>query len=167
MPPVDEEGATCRENAEHKALVWSERAGMVAVATDGGLVIPALGGRWEAVRTGRSAGRNATDRDRLDSLLDLMRPFSGRQRAAFWTEALALAEGGRILGSWETESPKGLLAEAYDPDRISPGFWAFSLWYLPEMGKVHVDLTPEELDTVDDHWGRLRESVRAFLEVWR
>ena len=161
--PVPEEGNSHRENAEHKARVWSERAGMMAVASDGGLVIPALGEGWKALHTGRFAGAGASDVERLDRLLELMRPYTGDQRAACWTEALALAEGGRLPQSWCVRSQPGLLATEYDPTGIKPGFWAFSLWYLPHLGKSYSRLSEQEMEGLEDHWGRLRGLARGFF----
>ncbi len=158
-----EEGGDHRAIAERKALAWSKAAGIAAIASDGGLVIPALGERWDALRTGRFAGPGAGDRARLDRLLELMRPLAGGQREAYWTEAAAVAEAGRVLASWQAESARGLIAPSYDPARIIPGFWAFSVWLLPQRGRTYAELSPAERDRLDDHWARLRERVRAFF----
>ena len=155
---------THQENAERKARMWSRMSrGMMTIATDGGLVIPALGERWESLYTGRFAGKGATDRDRLDRLLELMRPHTREERAAYWLEALAVADKGRVLRSWSVESRPGLLATEYDPAAVKPGFWAFSLWYLPEFGKLYAQLSEDELERLDDHWGQLRGPVREFF----
>ena len=164
MPAVVEEGTTHQENAERKARMWSRwSGGMMTIATDGGLAIPALGERWEALRTGRFAGEGATDLERLDALLEMMRPHAGEERAAYWLEAMAVAEKGRILQSWSVQSQPGLLATEYDSAAIKPGFWAFSLWYLPELGKSYNQLSGQELERLDDHWGRLRGLVRELI----
>src|SRR5690348_17119706 len=54
---VEETGASFAENAAAKARAWSRAAGGVAaLATDGGLRIPALGAAWDMLRTRRNAG---------------------------------------------------------------------------------------------------------------
>ena len=65
LPPgqaatVPEDGASFAGNARQKAEAWSSAAGgMLALASDGGLEVPALGERWQALRTRRNAGEGA------------------------------------------------------------------------------------------------------------
>src|SRR5215213_1438041 len=63
-PAPEENGQTFQENAELKAKFWSNKLGAIAAASDGGLLIPALGRRWDALRTARAAGPGATDLER-------------------------------------------------------------------------------------------------------
>ena len=65
-PAIPEDGHDHRAIAEAKAAAWSRAAGMAALSSDGGLVIPALGDKWNALRTGRFAGESAGDRQRFD-----------------------------------------------------------------------------------------------------
>jgi hypothetical protein len=44
-----------------------------------------------------------------------------------------------------------------------PGFWVFSVWYFPQLGKTYNQLSPEELASLDDHWTQLRELVQHFF----
>ncbi len=165
IPQTPEDGDTHRANAERKAIESSRALRVAAIASDGGLVIPILGDRWRALLTGRFAGPWATDQDRIDSLLRLMEPYVGQQRLAHWTEAVAIADRGLLLGSWEADSPPGLLDRRYDA--VVPGFWAFSIWRVPQFGKLYADLTPEEIEGLDDHWSRLREQVQAYFAEHR
>ena len=160
---VSEEGKTHRENAEAKALAWSKQHKMPAIASDGGLVIPALGDRWEPLLTARFAGPAASDRDRLERLLELMRPYKGQERAAYWREAISIAARGRIEASWDAESHAGLLDDTYNVAELRPGFWAFTVWRIPALGKTYNQLSPEEIERLEDHWGRLRHQVRAWF----
>lgn len=165
MPAVQEGTGSHADNARMKAEVWSRHTGLVTVATDGGLVIPALGTTWNTVLTGRFAGLAATDRDKLDRLIQIMYPHSGTDRAAYWVEALTIAKDGQVVNSWQVESPRGLLADSYDPDSIIPGFWAFSLWYLPKFGKTRDKLTLNESIGLDDHWKRLERVLLSWFET--
>ncbi len=160
---VPEVGTTHLKNAEDKARAWSGHFEMPAIASDGGLVIPALGERWDALLTARFAGVAATDRDRADRLLEVMRPYRGEQRAAYWREAVAIASGGNVLVSWSVESRPGVLTEGYDATAFKPGFWAFNLWSIPEAGKTYNQMTPEEVETLEDHWGLLRNLVQHWF----
>ena len=136
---------------------------MLSISTDGGLVLPALGDRWESRYTHRFAGPAADDEERVQRLLQLMQPFRGAERKASWTEALAIADQGRLLASWELKGGTGLIADAPDDFAQVPGFWAFSLWYFPQFGKTYNRLSEEQRRSLDDHWSQLRELVQTFF----
>jgi XTP/dITP diphosphohydrolase len=159
----EEEGETHEAIARLKAREWSLAGSMLAIATDGGLVIPALGGRWESRFTHRFAGPAADDAERLRRLLELMRPYRGAQREASWVEALAIADRGEVLASWELTGGVGVIAESAEGSPYVPGFWAFTVWYFPHLGKTYNQLSPEERDALGDHWSRLRGLVQEFF----
>ena len=96
----EEEGETHEAIARDKAGQWSASASMLSIASDGGLVIPALGSFWESRYTHRFAGPVADNGERLARLLELMQPYQGEDRRASWVEALAIADRGRVLVSW-------------------------------------------------------------------
>jgi XTP/dITP diphosphohydrolase len=159
----EEEGETHQAIARLKAREWSLAASMLAIATDGGLVIPALGGRWESRFSHRFAGPAADDAERLRRLLELMRPYRGAEREASWVEALAIADRGEVLASWELTGGAGVIAESAEGSPYVPGFWAFTVWYFPLLGKTYNQLTPQERDALGDHWRRLRGLVQEFF----
>jgi XTP/dITP diphosphohydrolase len=161
-PLVDETGTTFRENAEAKAAAWSDMSGGLALSSDGGVSIPILGPFWDPLRTARAA-ESDDDLERVRHLLELMRPYEGAERAVEWTEAAALADRGRVIGSWEAFGQRGVLAQHVDPNTMVRGFWLSNLWFYPEFGKLHKDLTSEELELVDMAWLRLRQEVQSFL----
>ncbi len=162
-PGPDETGGSFRENAELKAQYWSERFGCLAVASDGGLIVPALGDRWNALRTARAAGPGADDLTRAHFLIDLAKSLSGDQRRVSWAEGLAIATRGDLLASWEATGTQAWLVERLDPDSLRPGFWAASLCYLPDQGVTLADL-PQPL-VGDLTWTRLRQFARAFVPL--
>jgi hypothetical protein len=92
-----------------------------------------------------------------------MRPYRGLAREASWVEALAIADRGQVLASWELRGGPGVIAESPDDSPLVPGFWAFSVWFFPQFGKSYNQLTPQEREALDDHWTRLRPMVRRFL----
>ena len=83
----DEDGDTHEAIAREKAVEWSRAGSTLAIASDGGLVIPALGSRWESRHTRRFAGPEVDDSQRVDRLLELMEPFTDAARNASWAEA--------------------------------------------------------------------------------
>jgi XTP/dITP diphosphohydrolase len=160
----EEEGETHEEIACRKAQEWSEAASMLAIASDGGLVIPALGNNWESRFTHRFAGPAADDAERLRRLLELMQPYQGQQREASWIEALAIADRGRVLASWELKGSTGVIAEDPGDSPPVPGFWVFSVWQFPQLGKTYNQLSPTEKEALDDHWTHLRHLVQDFFK---
>lgn len=158
----DEKGDTHEAIARDKAAQWSKAAAMLAIASDGGLVVPALGPRWESRYTHRFAGPAADNGERLRRLLELMRPYHGEDRRASWVEALAIADRGRVLASWELSGGMGYLDEQ-PPDGPLPEFWVFSVWRFPQFGATYSQLTDAQRESIDDHWGRLRRLVSRFL----
>ena len=168
----DEEGETHQAIARQKAGAWSRAASMLVIASDGGLIIPALGANWESRFTHRFAGADAGDRDRLRSLLELMRPYRGAEREASWIEAVAIADQGRVLTSWELTGATGLIADVSSKgpgenlakDPAVEGFWVFSVWRFPKFGKYYNQLTEAERQSLDDHWTQLRVRVQRYFQ---
>ena len=159
----EEEGATHEENARIKAEFWSRLWDGTAISSDGGLVIPVLGNRWTSLRTHRFAGVAAGDEMRVRRLLELMEPYYGDQRRASWVEAVAIADRGRLLGSWQVEGATGTLLKSPGSGPRVPGFWAFSIWYFPELEKTYNELDQGELKALDDHWTQLKGLVQDFF----
>lgn len=162
IPP--EHGPSHEAIARTKAVEWSRIASLPAIASDGGLHIPALGDSWSSLTTSRSAGEGATNRERAQALLGMMAPFSGEERLATWVEALALARNDRCLASWEVTGAEGTLLDELPPDVPDAGFWVFRLWQIPKFGKTYDRLDASELAQVDDHWTQLRERIRTFFK---
>ncbi len=159
----DEDGDTHEAIAREKAVRWSEAGSMLAIASDGGLVIPALGPAWESRHTRRFAGPVVSDSQRVDRLLGLMEPFNGADRRASWAEGLAIAHKGRLLASWELLGASGEIAQARPAGPV-PEFWAFTVWTFPQHEKTYNELTPEELESLNDHWIRLGQLIRRFFQ---
>ncbi|MBD0315537.1 MAG: XTP/dITP diphosphatase [Nitrospiraceae bacterium] len=152
-PEVEEDGATCEENAVKKATVIAQSTGLPAVADDTGLEVDALGGR-PGVFAARYAGEHATYQD---NCLKLLHELAGvpreRRTARFLTvAAFALPEGtvrvakGHLAG-FITEEPVGSLGFGYDP-----------VFFVPELHKTLAELPA-------DVKNRISHRARAFLEM--
>lgn len=161
----EEEGKTHLEVARDKAIQWSQAGSTLVIATDGGLVLPALGDRWESLYTRRFAGDEPADgQTRVHRLLELMRPYQGADRQASWVEALAIAHRGRVLAAWELGGATGIIAQ--DAPETLPegsGFWVFSIWEFPRFGKRYSELSPAQLEGLDDHWVKLKGLVKRYF----
>ncbi len=162
----DESGDTHEAIARAKAEEWSRVAGMPAIASDGGLVVPVLGANWESRYTHRFAGPAADDAERQRRLMDLMAPYSGDDRRAAFVEALAIADAGETVVSWEVSGATGRIVDTLAQrggDTDGDGFWVFPLWHFPEFGRTYDRLTEAERADLGDHWQTLRGLVREFM----
>ena len=63
-----------------------------------------------------------------------MRPYSGEQRKATWVEALAVADRGRLLASWELQGAPAPLPTATSILRRPQGFG-------PSLSGISLNLT--------------------------
>ena len=121
------------------------------------------GQHWESLYTHRFAGPAADDAERTKRLLELMKSYGGTARAASWVEALAIADRGRILASWENQGASGLIADQPTEIPKERGFWVFSMWYFPQFDKTYNQLTDEERRALNDHWLQLKDQVQHFF----
>ena len=163
--PPEEAGGTHREIAEAKARDWARICGGLAIASDGGVEIPALGSGWDSLFTRRAAGQDATDDDRIRHLVALMNHLqTDSERAATWHEAVSIAEPtGVVVQTWEVTGPTGVIGHHPSEQRID-GFWLASLWHFPSLGgKTYTELSAEELSTIGDPWLRLKTEIHQWL----
>ena len=162
-PVADEPAASHMGIAVKKAIVWSRHYSAIALASDGGLVIPALAGDWESTLTRRSTGEEVSDDERARRLLARMRDLTGVGREAYWAEAIALARDGVLICAWETDGLRGAIGQEYRPNPRGPaGFWADGLWEGSD-GRKRWEHSSEERAEGADPWSRLEGSVRAVL----
>lgn len=161
---IDEDGTTFRQNAEKKAIEVSRMYGCYAVATDGGVLIPALGEDWNGLFTKRFVGReDATDFDRMDALLELMKDKEGDERAIVWNEAIALANNGELLFSTQVEGDHGMVQTSYNPEQYQEGIWQCTVTCYPQFGgKNFFELSDEERKYSEISWWRLKEAVEGY-----
>jgi inosine/xanthosine triphosphate pyrophosphatase family protein len=162
-----EEGSSVEEVAGAKAVAWSRiLPGELVIASDGGLLIPALGDAWDPARTRRFAGAEVTNYERARALLALASRLKGENRRISWREAVSIARDGELLGNWSAESEPGLLATDVDPDLVAAGrgFWIEAVWICPEAGGRRLArLNYEERARRVDHWSQLESPLRRFL----
>jgi|SRR3989338_3592366 len=160
LPEVKEDGGSFQEIAEQKALANARWFRGLAVATDGGAVIPALSdAEWKPLYTRRFAG---TDSERIARLLDLMR--GKRDRRVRWLEAIAVADAERVLFSTTVEAMEGVLDETFNPAYYKEGIWLCSVTSFPQFGgRNFFELSKEEQAQTEDSWEKLGKEFRAFF----
>src|SRR5213080_1301668 len=87
LPEPEETGATFEDNAVLKARVAAEASGLLAIADDSGIVVPALGGA-PGIYSARWAG---PDKDFRPAMERVQRELGGKDRRAHFVAVLALA----------------------------------------------------------------------------
>jgi len=156
LAPFAEDAPTFAENAAGKALYASAIADEAVCADDSGLVVPALGGE-PGVCSARYAGPNASGADNIEKLLAALRGKSGKERAAHFVCALAVARRNRMVAV-VTNRVDG---EILDVPRGGGGFGYDPVFYFPFLRKGFAEISGEEKNLYS-HRGK---AFRRLLEV--
>ena len=157
LPAFEENASTFAENAAGKALHYSRFCGGLVFADDSGLVVPSLGGA-PGVLSARYAGPGASSAERNAKLLGELRGKSGRERAAHFVCAIALAERGQAKAI-VTANVDGEILEA---PRGEQGFGYDPVFYVSELGKGFAEIAAERKNEYS-HRGRAFRKLLAFL----
>ena len=160
LPAVEETGSTFAENAILKAVATSRQFPGVVVADDSGLEVDPLDGA-PGVYSARYAGAGASDEQNVAKLLaELAKSAVGRPYSARFRCVLALAEGGKLLRTFEgtaegtiVEAPRGSTGFGYDPVFQPIGFH-----------QTFAELPPAEKNRLS-HRGRAIEALRRALPL--
>jgi len=155
LPECVEDGATFEENAVKKALHYGAHAPGRLFADDSGLAVDALGGA-PGVYSARFSGPGATDESNNRLLLEKLRGVENR--AARFVCAIALVEGGRVVGVYHGEVEGSIIDEA----RGSGGFGYDPLFFCPEFGCTFGEATAEQKFALS-HRGRALRSMLAAI----
>jgi XTP/dITP diphosphohydrolase len=156
-PEVEEDGTTCRENAEKKARTIAEYTRLPAVADDTGLMVDALGGR-PGVHAARYAGNKATYEDNWLKLLRELDGVPQQKRTARFVTVAALAWSPSDVQVVEGEL-RGEIAEA---PAGSQGFGYDPVFIVPQFHKTLAQLAPVEKNRIS-HRARAFQQIRDLL----
>lgn len=154
---VDETGTTFEENAILKAEAIYNLANQPVLAEDGGLEIDYLDGK-PGVYSHRFAGENATDEDRNNKILTLLKDVPEEKRTArFRCVGCYIDPNGQkhiLEGVAEGKigyEPKGYDGFGYDPI------------FICELGKTFAEISSQEKNSIS-HRGRMVNKFVEFLE---
>jgi len=119
---ADETGLTFIENALLKARHASRLSSMPAIADDSGLVVPVLHGQ-PGIYSSRFAGKNATDQDNIEYLLQQLQTQTMPVEAFFYCVIVFIQHpddptplfGAGKLNGHIVPTPKGTHGFGYDP----------------------------------------------------
>jgi len=157
IPEPDETGNTFWENARIKAFAYAAGSGLISVAEDSGLVIDAMDGQ-PGVLSARFMGASTSYPERFK---EIFRRIDGRDRAARFVTALAVARGDEILFETETTIEGEIAHQAagahgfgYDP----------IFWYAPF--KCTTAQLPDAEKAAVSHRARAFRDLRRHLATW-
>lgn len=155
---IEETGKSFEENAVLKAKRYAELSGLTTMADDSGLEVDALGGE-PGVRSARYAGDGASDKERIDFLLNKLLDVPWEKRQAQFRCVIAIAHpDGRVqicqgqCSGILTFAPLGDNGFGYDP-----------IFYLPDLHKTMAELSISEKNTIS-HRGKAAEKARKTLQ---
>ncbi|WP_040933009.1 XTP/dITP diphosphatase [Coxiella burnetii] len=159
VPDIEETGSTFVENAIIKARHAVKQTGLPALADDSGLTIAALNSA-PGVFSSRYAGKNATDAERIQKVLEALEAADDSDRSASFHCVIALMENENdpapliCHGVWEGEiarEPRGKNGFGYDP-----------IFYVPSHQRTAAELDPQEKNAIS-HRGQALEQLSTVL----
>ena len=155
---VEEKNTSLEENARLKATSYADISNLIALADDSGLEVDALGGE-PGIRSARFAGDEASDKERVDYLLDKLKEIPWEKRSARFRCVIAITIPGGTTELCHGEC-HGLIA--FEPKGDS-GFGYDPVFYLPEFDKTMAEL-PLEIKNQISHRAKAAEEAHRVLE---
>lgn len=158
-PEVEEDGETLLANAEKKARALADCTGLLSLADDTGLVVPALGGE-PGVRSSRYAGEDVTYEDNRRLLLARMSEVPDAERGAAFVCAAVLADRSGIVARAEGRCEGRIVRAA----RGRGGFGYDPVFLHPPTGLTFAELPEAEKNRVSHRALALR-AIKPALEA--
>ena len=147
IPDVVEDGDTFEENSMKKAKEIADYTGIVTISDDSGLCVDCLDG-GPGVYSARFAGENASDRERNEKLLEVMKDVKKEDRQAHFVSVVSIAfPNGEIL--FELRGSNGF---GYNP-----------LFYSYELKKSFGEADDEERKKVSHRARAFRKLIDSGL----
>ena len=140
---VEEVGESLEENARLKATVTARESRLLTLADDSGLEVDALGGEPGRL-SARYAGENATDRERIEYLLQRLDGVPRKKRMARFRCVIALATPDGKVELCSGECPGFITFES----RGEQGFGYDPIFYLPDLDKTMAELPLEQKNKI-------------------
>lgn len=157
IPEAIEDGDTFDENAYKKAIHTAKVLGLPAIADDSGLVVEALNGE-PGVYSARYAGKNATDDENCNKLLNSLKGVENRRAHFQCVLSIAVPSGPALTYEGRCD---GIII---DEKRGDNGFGYDPLFYFEELGKTFAELSMEEKNRVS-HRGKALADVKAEITM--
>ena len=111
IPDVVEDGETFEENSQKKAKEIAEYTNIITVSDDSGLCVDALDGGL-GVYSARFGGENATDSEKNQKMLELLKDVKKENRKAHFISVVSIAFPNGEIHSFQGEIEGEILFEA-------------------------------------------------------
>ncbi|MEK7450597.1 MAG: non-canonical purine NTP pyrophosphatase [Patescibacteria group bacterium] len=130
----EEKGKTYEENSQAKALFYSKKSGLPAIADDGGIEIDALG-KAPGIKSKRWLGYDASDEDLIKHMIKVAKDLPENNRRTFFKAVVSFAlPDGKV---WSvTGEIEGIIAEK-PYLKLLKGYPYRSFFYLPKIKKYY------------------------------
>lgn len=157
----EETGETYRENAILKARFAAKHTGFPALADDSGMEIQALGG-YPGIRSARCAGKNASEHNKLEHILEKMQGVKDRRVDFVCCLAIAYPAGQGLTAVFEGRC-SGLLAEEIQGE-VESGVQYDAIFVLPEYDRTFGELSKEIKNDIS-HRAEACRKMRSYLNL--
>ncbi len=159
-PPIIEDGATFRENAQKKAVTVSQFTGLLTIADDSGLEVDALNNAPGIYSARYAKGDESTDEENNKKVLNELNDIPNEQRTARFVCAVAIAKNNQVLFSTQQRVDGIIIREP----RGNNGFGYDPIFYYPPFEKTFAEIPAEQKHTVSHRGQALRAAVE-FLKM--
>lgn len=154
---VEETGTTFKENAILKAEAIYKLSGSPVISDDSGLEVDALNGE-PGVYSARYAGENATDEDKYNKILNLLKNVEKSKRTARFKCAICYIDSNGEKHIFE-ESCEGMIS---DQPKGKNGFGYDPIFLVGE--KSFSELSQEEKNEIS-HRGKAIKALVDYFKV--
>ena len=141
-----EDGQTFEENSIKKALFYHQLTGLPVITDDSGLMIDALNGE-PGVNSRRWLGHKMTDEEMIEAVMEKMRDIPEGKRGCHLVAIIALVTTNGQVHTQKAQID-GMVALEPLSQRIA-GYPPRSFFYLPQLKKFYLELTPEEHEQIN------------------
>jgi len=154
-----EDGLSFVENAIKKARFAARASGLPAIADDSGIEVDALHGQ-PGIYSARYAGKDASDRQNLEKLLESLTGVEDAQRSARFQCLMVYVRHQNdpvpviCQGTWEGKiltAPQGENGFGYDP-----------VFFVPEENCSAAQLSPERKNSLSHRGKALKQLVKKL-----
>lgn len=159
IPEVVEDRDTCEGNATKKATALAGATGLLALADDTGLVVPAIGGE-PGVYSSRYAGEDVSYEANWRKLLTRMDGLRDGERGAYFLCVVVLASPSGVVGVSEGRCEGSILRAP----RGEGGFGYDPVFLYPPSGMTFAELPLDEKNRVS-HRALAMEGIRPALRA--
>ncbi len=158
LPEPEETGQTTFENSFLKAKYYAEKTGLLSLADDTGLFVPALNG-WPGIKAARIA---KNDSGRRKKLLEKMSDLNGLDRRAYFEASLTVYDPIYNTSFSSKGMVKGVI-KTKATDKLVSGFGYDPIFFVEKQNKYFAEMTTEEKNLIS-HRSRALVKIKYFLQ---